>query len=158
MDKFVTFQSGDGQHRDAGKITLHDLLKGIDGVNQYGDGVIIMATTNYAKQLSEALINRPGRFDRIYKIELPKQKEIVKYLEYSEIDCKDRSLSSIADEFVGLNMAFVAEFVKTTKCRLKSKEFHYADVEDSIKKIKEHNRMAKTNFEKERVKVGFTAE
>jgi predicted AAA+ superfamily ATPase len=50
------------------------LLNILDGVKQI-EGVVYIATTNYPEKLEERITNRPSRFDRRYKVELP-NKEI----------------------------------------------------------------------------------
>jgi predicted AAA+ superfamily ATPase len=46
------------------------LLNILDGVKQI-EGVVYIATTNYPEKLQERITNRPSRFDRRYKVELP---------------------------------------------------------------------------------------
>lgn len=46
------------------------LLNILDGVKQI-ENVVYIATTNYPEKLQERITNRPSRFDRRYKVELP---------------------------------------------------------------------------------------
>ena len=46
------------------------LLNILDGVKQI-EGVVYIATTNYPEKLQDRITNRPSRFDRRYKVELP---------------------------------------------------------------------------------------
>jgi Cdc6-like AAA superfamily ATPase len=46
------------------------LLNILDGVKQI-ENVVYLATTNYPEKLEERITNRPSRFDRRYKVELP---------------------------------------------------------------------------------------
>jgi len=48
------------------------LLNILDGVKQI-EGVVYIATTNYPEKLEERITNRPSRFDRRYKVELPNE-------------------------------------------------------------------------------------
>ena len=48
------------------------LLNILDGVKQI-EGVVYIATTNYPEKLQERITNRPSRFDRRYKVELPNE-------------------------------------------------------------------------------------
>jgi cell division protease FtsH len=50
--------------------TLNQLLTCMDGFNQADHPVIVIAATNQASGLDKALL-RPGRFDRIIKVEIP---------------------------------------------------------------------------------------
>ena len=52
------------------RYSTSQLLNILDGVKQI-DGVVYIATTNYPEKLQERLTNRPSRFDRRYKIDLP---------------------------------------------------------------------------------------
>ena len=52
------------------RYSTSQLLNILDGVKQI-EGVVYIATTNYPEKLQERLTNRPSRFDRRYKIELP---------------------------------------------------------------------------------------
>lgn len=49
-------------------ISLSHLLNSLDGI-QNSEGVIVVATANHPKALDPAILNRPGRFDRV--VELP---------------------------------------------------------------------------------------
>ena len=42
----------------------------MDGVKQI-ENVVYIATTNYPEKLQERITNRPSRFDRRYKVEMP---------------------------------------------------------------------------------------
>ena len=46
------------------------LLNILDGVKQI-ENVVYIATTNYPEKLQERITNRPSRFDRRYKVEMP---------------------------------------------------------------------------------------
>ena len=50
--------------------TVGKLLNILDGVKQI-ENVVYIATTNYPEKLQERITNRPSRFDRRYKVELP---------------------------------------------------------------------------------------
>lgn len=61
---FTQAQHAQRQHR----ISLAHLLNCLDGL-QSNEGVIVVATANHPKTLDPAILNRPGRFDRV--VELP---------------------------------------------------------------------------------------
>lgn len=50
--------------------SISKLLNILDGVKQI-ENVVYIATTNYPEKLQERITNRPSRFDRRYKVELP---------------------------------------------------------------------------------------
>lgn len=55
---------------DGGRGTEKMLLNILDGINQINN-VAYIATTNYPERMEARLINRPGRFDRRFKIGYP---------------------------------------------------------------------------------------
>ncbi len=52
------------------KYGISQVLNILDGVKQVNN-VVYLATTNYPEKLEDRISNRPSRFDRKYKIELP---------------------------------------------------------------------------------------
>ena len=56
-------------NNDEADQTLNQLLASMDGLESL-DGVVVMAATNRYDILDDAL-TRPGRFDRIVRVELP---------------------------------------------------------------------------------------
>jgi SpoVK/Ycf46/Vps4 family AAA+-type ATPase len=154
LDKFTTFQSGAGDHQDAGEVTLHALLKAIDGVDQ-PDGVLLIATTNYPGQLSEALMNRPGRFDRVWEFKKPEPPEIKKMLLYHKVEMTDGTMDKVLKELHGYSMAFAEDFVKSVKLEHKKSSFVWSEVSDTLNRIHRHNELYKTHFEGDRPPIGF---
>ncbi|MGC8761958.1 MAG: AAA family ATPase [Bryobacteraceae bacterium] len=65
---FTHLPHGGSNHR----ISLSHLLNCLDGVHN-SEGVIVVATANHPKALDPAILNRPGRFDRV--VELPNPNE-----------------------------------------------------------------------------------
>lgn len=153
IDKFTAYQSGNGDHSDAASTSLHELLKGLDGVNQ-ANGVIVIATTNYPDTLAEALMNRPGRFDKIWNFGLPEQKEILSLLKYYKVELNSGKLEDIAKELKGYNMAFATEFVKIIKTRFKTNKIDFKDAKKVLEEIHNHNKLYKDHF-KEDIEAGF---
>jgi SpoVK/Ycf46/Vps4 family AAA+-type ATPase len=58
----------------------HTLLSVLDGESQV-DHIVFVATTNYPERLDPRIINRPSRFDRIVKIDMPDAAARKLYLE-----------------------------------------------------------------------------
>lgn len=56
-----------------------ELMNQLDGIENFGD-IITLGTTNCLKDLEVAVKNRPGRFDRIIKINKPAEAEIEKMI------------------------------------------------------------------------------
>lgn len=148
IDKFVVFQAGaNKRHQDAGEVPLHMLLKALDGVHSVSSAIII-ATTNYSNELSEALINRPGRFDRIWQFPLPTQEALVKYLAMHGMTCTGMSLEEVAAGLDGLSMAFAEELVKSLRMMHRRLEFSKEEVIGVLSRIKKHHELVGANFEK----------
>jgi len=150
LDKLVTFQGGSSKDVDAGSISLHNLLKGMDGVDEI-DGAIFMATTNFPDMIHDALTCRPGRFDRIFGIEKPTAENIKKLLQHYKINIIDKNLSSIANMMFKekLSMAFVTEFVKIVKTQERSNDISFSKAETIFDKIKKHQASYHKQFKKE---------
>lgn len=154
IDKFATYQSGSGDHADAGSMPLHNILKALDGVDEI-DGAIIMATTNYAEQIAEAVMNRPGRFDRVWKIDLPTDEQKVKMLDFHKISVSDMTNEEIAKSLGNCNMAFVEELIKSLKKTHKRNTFVKSEVVDIVDRINAHRKSYKDHFKQPKEEFGF---
>jgi ATP-dependent Zn protease len=62
--------AGMGRGNDEAEQTLNQLLACMDGLDSAGKQICVMAATNRREVLDSALL-RPGRFDRIVRVELP---------------------------------------------------------------------------------------
>ena len=154
IDKFVVFQGGDGKHRDSGTVSLHNLLKALDGVEQ-AKNYILIATSNFAGEITESLVNRPGRFDKIWKIDKPNNENIKKLLNYHKLEIvspnsRENNLDFIVNSLSGYSMAFVEEFVKSVKMRCRSNIVDLDTAKLVLNNINQHNAMYKSHFEEER--------
>ncbi|KAK0550813.1 hypothetical protein OC846_002349 [Tilletia horrida] len=56
------------------------LLNELDGLHS-NEGILIIATTNHADKLDDALLNRPSRFDQKYTFDLPNEELRKKFIE-----------------------------------------------------------------------------
>jgi len=91
------------------RITLQHFLNCLDGVGTQ-DGLIVVATANDPSMLDAAILNRPGRFDRVVAFRPPDRDLCVDYLHRlgrGEFDTE--SLKSIAAEAEGLSFAQLRE-------------------------------------------------
>jgi len=90
---------------------LGEFLNCLAGMGQ-NDGVITIATTNYAQHLDAALADRPGRFDVRLDFGLPtdelRKHIITKYL--ADIGVKIK-LNGVIDKTKGLSGAYLKEIV-----------------------------------------------
>lgn len=153
IDKFTAFQSGGNNDQDYGSISLHSLLRGLDGVDSYSD-IILMATSNFPDVLHEAIAGRPGRFDKIYAIEKPTEENIQKLLAHYRLTFDGCNSDFVSKSLLGSSMAFVAEFVKMAKMKYKRNNITVEEANLLLEGIKSHQKLCETHF-KEDKKVGF---
>lgn len=103
----------------------------------------IMATTNYAHNLPENLINRPGRFDIVIEVGYPKAKDRVALLEFImkvELSEEDKKVLSSKD-----CDSFSAAHLKEIFIR---SQLDNSSIKDTIKQLKEHAKLVGKAFEK----------
>ena len=88
------------------------LLNILDGVKQI-EGVVYIATTNYPEKLQERITNRPSRFDRRYKVELPNEDIRRAYIEHklSEEDLKGIDIEEWIKKTEGMSLSHLKEVV-----------------------------------------------
>jgi len=82
------------------KVSLSGLLNSLDGL-ALNQGVIIVATANDCSQLDPAIINRPGRFDRMIEFNNPSSTVRISYLQkVAALDDEDAGhLAAATDGF-----------------------------------------------------------
>jgi len=88
------------------------LLNILDGVKQI-EGVVYIATTNYPEKLQERITNRPSRFDRRYKVELPDDeiRRAYIYHKLKDEDLKDIDIDLWVKKTDGMSLAHLKEVV-----------------------------------------------
>jgi AAA+ superfamily predicted ATPase len=153
IDKFVAFQAGE-RHRDSAAVSLHEVLRAMDGIDEYSDAIVI-STTNYPNQLAEALINRPGRFDRIWEIKKPSAANMVKFFDMRSITFTNTTKEEVAADLGEVSMAFVEEFVKSLKMQFKRNEFSKEDIHKVLARIHSHTEYCDKIFGKDGKTIGF---
>ena len=153
IDKFTAFQGGDADNRDYGSISLHSLLRGLDGVDSFND-IILIATSNFPEILHDAITGRPGRFDKIYKIDKPTEENIQKLLNYYKLTFDGCDADFVSKSLLGSSMAFVAEFVKLAKMKYKRNNITVDEASQILEGIKKHQKLCEDHFKEEKI-VGF---
>lgn len=92
--------------------SISRLLNILDGVKQI-ENVVYIATTNYPEKLQDRITNRPSRFDRRYKVDLPNE-EIRKCFIENKLNEEDLSKIDI-EEWVrrteGMSLSHLKEVV-----------------------------------------------
>ena len=91
------------------------LLNILDGVKQIED-VVYIATTNYPEKLQERITNRPSRFDRRYKVELPNEEIREAYIRHKlkEEDLENVDISEWVRRTEGMSLSHLKEVVIST--------------------------------------------
>ena len=131
--------SGLGGGHDEREQTLNQLLVEMDGFND-NDGVIVMAATNRADILDNALL-RPGRFDRRVYVGLPDIKgreEILKVHARGKRLGDDVDLKEIAKGtpgFTGADLENLLNEAALLAVRRKRRFIRQVDIDDAILKV-----------------------
>jgi SpoVK/Ycf46/Vps4 family AAA+-type ATPase len=91
------------------------LLNILDGVKQIED-VVYIATTNYPEKLQDRITNRPSRFDRRYKVELPNKDIRRAYIlhKLTENDLKNVDVDMWVERTEGMSLSHLKEVVIST--------------------------------------------
>jgi len=91
------------------------LLNILDGVKQI-EGVVYIATTNYPEKLQDRITNRPSRFDRRYKVELPNEEIRRAYIHHklNDEDLKSVDVEMWVKATEGMSLSHLKEVVIST--------------------------------------------
>ncbi len=131
--------SGMGGGNDEREQTLNSLLVEMDGFDTQ-EGIIIIAATNRADVLDQALV-RPGRFDRQIIIDLPDLagREAILEVHAKKVkmapDVDLRRVARSTSGFAGADLANLLNEAALLAARYGKKEVTLADIEDSRDKI-----------------------
>jgi AAA+ superfamily predicted ATPase len=92
------------------------ILSVLDGESQV-DGIVYLATTNYLHRLPARVINRPSRFDKVIKIDMPNAKARRMYIE-SKVGSRISSaeVTDWVKETDGFSIAHVKEVIISVFC------------------------------------------
>lgn len=134
-------------------LPVGELLQTMDGVEELNN-VIIIATTNYVKDLVEAITARPGRFDVVQEIGNPDEEQIRQLLDYYNFKYVDID-TLVRKDLKGCSMSFVESFVKECILKYRKVEFNtYDEIRDVLVDIHKHIRLREEFQEK----IGFFRE
>lgn len=87
---------------------LADFLNFLDGVYSWNN-TLILASTNYPEKLPTNLVDRPSRFDKLYKVGFPSPEARRKYLEH--FLGKEQVTDKVLSQTDGLSIAYLKEIV-----------------------------------------------
>jgi DNA polymerase III delta prime subunit len=135
---------------DFGRISLSNFLTAIDGVSRLADGLIIIGTTNYKDRLENAIIGRPGRFDRVYEFAKPTNKEIYKFFERRNFLIQDKKVTINYSKLMmekNFSMAFVEDFILSCVTKVNKHIISTSIADSVIKDLGQYNQLeAKSNL------------
>ncbi len=112
--------------------TINEFLKQLDGFDKHPYPIIIVGATNRADMADPAAI-RPGRFDRIVKVELPTlhDRESILAIHANKVCCKpDLNLKIIAQKTTGFSGADLANLINEAAIRAIHKQKDGVDQSD----------------------------
>ena len=114
------------------------------------DGVITLATTNYANHLDSALADRPGRFDVRLDFGLPNEEVREHILEKYLGEIKSNvNVSSFVKQTEGLSGAYLRELVMTSymiRIEEGKKKVDKAILEEALQDIIKLKQISNPNF------------
>ncbi|MDI3281899.1 ATP-binding protein [Polyangium sp. 15x6] len=101
---------------------LSALLEDLDGLS--GDtGILTLATSNHPEELDPALVDRPSRFDRVYRFEPPATSERRRYFERwnerlePELRLDAAVIADLVERTGDLSFAFLQELIVSAMVR-----------------------------------------
>lgn len=97
------------------KYSTSRVLNILDGIKQI-ENVVYIATTNYPEKLEERVTNRPSRFDRRYKVELPDDEMRKAYLLHKipASDIENIDIDKWVKDTQSMSLAHLRELVIST--------------------------------------------
>lgn len=94
-----------------GGVTMSNILNQLDGLAS-GEGILVLATSNAPEKLDPALIHRPSRFDRVWRLGLPGEKERLALLRRKGARFfTEEAMANAASQSGGFSMAYTQEIL-----------------------------------------------
>jgi len=127
------------------------MLNLLDGVGLiFKLPTFIIATTNYPENLLSALCDRPGRFDKLVKLQPPSHKEKIELMEFiSKRELSQEEKDALGDKKVAdFSIAHLEEVIVRSELHDKS----YIQV---IKELVDHKTLFKNDFEDKNSTMGI---
>lgn len=117
-----------------GEANVLSLLDGEDSI----DNVVFLATTNYPEHLDGRVINRPSRFDRVVKIDVPSPEARAAYLQSRALQLSEKDLDKWVAATDGFSIAHMKELIVGVFC-------YENKFEDEVKRLKSMARTPKSD-------------
>lgn len=125
-----------------------EVLAVLDGESQV-DNVVFIATTNYPEELDQRITNRPSRFDRIEKIDMPSDVARAMYLEHKIKTTVAPDGTDLVAESKGFSIAHLRELIVGIYCLGNAPK-------DVLTRLKKMRTKPKSSEADAGTKVGFT--
>jgi SpoVK/Ycf46/Vps4 family AAA+-type ATPase len=131
------------------------LLNALDGATT-SEGIFVIGTTNYPERIDEGLMNRAGRFDRVYQIDLPNEEIRYDFLKKSKLpsiasDTVIKEIAILTDEF---SLAQLSEFYTTAALDIfDTGKFDYEKIISSMRS--NLNKQKRNEWEENEASMGF---
>lgn len=122
-----------------------EVLSLLDGESSV-DNVVFLATTNYPENFDGRVTNRPSRFDRIVKIDVPNDAARKIYLESRGIGKNGESLDKWVESTKGFSIAHIKEAIVSVCCYGLSFEATIKRLQDMGKKKPKSDDLKKMGF------------
>lgn len=127
-----------------------EVLSILDGESQV-ENIVIIATTNYPDKLDARITNRPSRFDKIVKIDVPNEDARKMYLDYKltkHLPEGDTAvIADIVSQTDGFSIAHLRELIVSVYCQGN-------DLKETIERLKKMKVLPKPDRSSGRLGLG----
>ena len=113
---------------------LSELLSFLDGEDSW-DNSLTIATTNYAYKLPRNVVDRPGRFDRLYKMGPPEKAARVHYIRHMMPTLSEEEVDTMAKLTKGLSLAYLKELTVSINIYGRDAETTVAEFNERRKRV-----------------------
>lgn len=123
----------------SGSSNIADFLQFVNGISDFEENIIFVATTNYLKKLDDAVKNRPMRFNRKFEFKYPQDEEINKLIDLYFNDCnisEEQKISCYKNNFAG---SHIKEIRRTSDLLSLKESREIKDVFDRAVKLVKDN-------------------
>jgi cell division protease FtsH len=140
--------------------TLNQLLVEMDGINSTDVRVLVVGATNRADLLDPALI-RPGRFDRVVRVDLPDKEgrlHILRIHARNKPLAADVDLEKIAGETFGFSGAHLESLLNEAAInalRSSSSQIRKQDMREAMEKVMLGEKLDRRPLEEERRRIAY---
>ncbi len=124
---------------------VNRFLTFLDGESSL-DNLYVIGTTNYPEQLPGNIVDRPGRFDKLFKIDHTSDSDRKTYIKYF------LKRTPKADEIASLKDFSMASLKEILLISLKEN----ISITQAVRQVKEHQNTVKSNFKEASQSIGFS--